>query len=97
MKFPEEFVNEMNDFFSRYKYVPQEGFYESFEKEPLKGIRFSRTKINSEDEEKQLLKDLGEGENPVSWCSGGYYINNAGAFCDAARTGNGSKARRDRS
>ena len=41
MKFPEEFLNEMNDFFSRYKYVPQEGFFESFEKEPLKGIRFS--------------------------------------------------------
>lgn len=55
MKFPEEFLNEMNDFFSRYKYVPQEGFFESFEKEPLKGIRFSRTKINSADEEKQLL------------------------------------------
>ncbi len=97
MKFPEEFLNEMNDFFSRYKYVPQEGFYESFEKEPLKGIRFSRTKINSADEEKALLKDLGEGENPVSWCSGGYYINNLprrrllspGAFRDASCTGHG--------
>ena len=71
MKFPEEFVNEMNDFFSRYGYVPQEGFYESFEKEPLKGIRFSRTKINSVDEERSLLDSLGEGENPVPWCSGG--------------------------
>ena len=76
MKFPEEFLYEMNDFFSRYKYVPQEGFYESFEKEPLKGIRFSRTKINSVDEERSLLDSLGEGENPVPWCSGGYYINN---------------------
>ena len=76
MKFPEEFLNEMNDFFSRYKYIPQEGFFESFEKEPLKGIRFSRTKINSADEEKQLLNDLGEGGNPVPWCSGGYYVNN---------------------
>ena len=76
MKFPEEFLNEMNDFFSRYKYVPQEGFFESFEKEPLKGLRFSRTKIHSADEEKALLNDLGEGGNPVPWCSGGYYVNN---------------------
>ena len=34
MQLPESFVNEMNDFFSRYKYVPREGFYESFDKEP---------------------------------------------------------------
>ena len=66
MKFPEEFLNEMNDFFSRYKYVPQEGFYESFEKEPLKGIRFSRTKINSVSEEQSLFKGPWRGREPSS-------------------------------
>ena len=32
---PEEFTNEMNAFFAAQKDVPQEGFYESFDKEPL--------------------------------------------------------------
>ena len=35
MRLPDDFINEMNDFFSRHDYVPQEGFYESFDKEPL--------------------------------------------------------------
>lgn len=76
MKLPEEFINEMNDFFSGSSYVPREGFFESFDKEPLKGIRFSRSKISSKDEELKLLSELGESNNPVSWCNGGYYINN---------------------
>ena len=76
MRLPEDFINEMNEFFSRHSYVPQEGFYESFDKEPLKGIRFSRSKIRSVEEEHQLLKDLNEDINPVSWCEGGYYVNN---------------------
>ncbi|MBR2992975.1 MAG: RsmF rRNA methyltransferase first C-terminal domain-containing protein [Clostridiales bacterium] len=76
MQLPESFVNEMNDFFSRYNYVPQEGFYDSFDKEPLKGIRFSRSKISSKDQEKALLSDMNEDITPVSWCNGGYYVNN---------------------
>lgn len=76
MQLPESFINEMNDFFSRYKYVPREGFYESFDKEPLKGIRFSRSKISSPEQEKSLLSDMNEDITPVSWCSGGYYVNN---------------------
>ena len=76
MQLPESFINEMNDFFSRYKYVPREGFYESFDKEPLKGIRFSRSKISSEEQEKALLSDMNEDITPVSWCNGGYYVNN---------------------
>ena len=76
MQLPESFITEMNDFFSRYKYVPQEGFYESFDKEPLKGIRFSRSKISSSEQEKDLLSDMNEDIIPVSWCNGGYYVNN---------------------
>ncbi|MBR3247427.1 MAG: RsmF rRNA methyltransferase first C-terminal domain-containing protein [Clostridiales bacterium] len=76
MNLPEDFINEMNDFFQRQKDVPCEGFYESFDKEPLKGIRFSRSKIGSTEEELRLLKELGEEADPVSWCSGGYYTKN---------------------
>lgn len=76
MKLPEDFINEMNAFFSRQSDVPEEGFYESFDKEPLKGIRFSRSKIRSVEEEQHLLKELNEEVDPVSWCSGGYYTKN---------------------
>ena len=76
MNLPEEFLNEMSDFFSRQKDVPQEGFLESFDNEPLKGIRFSRSKIKSTDEEHRLLVELKEEITPVPWCSGGYYTKN---------------------
>ena len=51
MRLPEDFINEMNSFFSAQNDVPEEGFYESIEKEPLKGIRFSRSKLASVQEE----------------------------------------------
>lgn len=76
MNLPEDFINEMDSFFSQQTSVPEEGFYESFDKEPLKGIRFSRSKISSVEEERILLEELGETADPVSWCSGGYYTKN---------------------
>ena len=76
MNLPEEFLNEMSDFFSRQKDVPEEGFLESFDKEPLKGIRFSRSKITTADEEHHLLEAMNEDIAPVPWCSGGYYTKN---------------------
>ncbi len=76
MNLPGEFINEMDDFFSHHEDVQKEGFYESFDKEPLKGIRFSRSKIRSAEEEQALLKDMNEDIRPVSWCSGGYYVIN---------------------
>ncbi len=76
MQLPDSFVSEMNEFFTRYGYVPRDGFYESFDKEPLKGIRFSRSKISSVEQENGFLADMNEIEKPVSWCSGGYYVNN---------------------
>jgi len=75
MQLPEDFISEMNEFFAHYD-VPREGFYESFDKEPLKGIRFSRSKIISSDQEISFLNDMNEEIKPVSWCSGGYYVNN---------------------
>ena len=76
MQLPDSFTNEMNDFFTRYDYVPREGFYESFDKIPLKGVRFSRSKITSPEQETSFLADMNEDIKPVSWCSGGYYVNN---------------------
>ena len=76
MQLPEEFIIEMNDFFSSHDYVTREGFFESFDKVPLKGVRFSRSKISSVDEEKAFLSDMNEGYYPVFWCDGGYFVNN---------------------
>jgi len=76
MQLPDSFITEMNDFFASHRDIADEGFFESFDKEPLKGIRFSRTKISSVEEELKLLDELGEGAHPVPWCDGGYYINN---------------------
>ena len=76
MNLPEAFIQEMNDFFSHQNDVPCEGFFESFDKEPLKGIRFSRSKISSVQTEKDLLAGMQEDEDPVTWCDGGYYVKN---------------------
>ena len=76
MQLPDSFVNEMNDFFTRHNEVPRDGFYESFDKVPLKGVRFSRSKIKNPEQEKEFLGDMNEEIKPVSWCSGGYYVNN---------------------
>lgn len=83
MNLPEEFIREMNDFFSRQKDVPSEGFFESFDKEPLKGIRFSRSKISSVQTEKDLLAGMQEEALPVAWCDGGYYVSNEPGGKDA--------------
>ena len=76
MKLPEKFITEADSFFARHKEVPSEGFYESFDKTPLHGVRFSRTKtVASEHEE--LLKQIDPsfaGVDPVEWCDGGYYL-----------------------
>ena len=55
MQLPDSFVNEMNDFFTRHNEVPRDGFYESFDKVPLKGVRFSRSKISCSAQEKEFL------------------------------------------
>ena len=73
----------MNDFFSRRNDVPSEGFFESFDKEPLKGVRFSRSKISSVQTEKDLLAEMREDMDPVAWCDGGYYVNNEPGGKDA--------------
>ena len=76
MQLPDSFINEMNDFFTRYDYVPRDGFYESFDKVPLKGVRFSRSKVISPEQETEFLGDMNEEIKPVTWCNGGYYVDN---------------------
>ena len=76
MQLPEEFISEMNGFFSSQDHVTKEGFFESFDKIPLKGVRFSRSKICSKSEEYAFLADMNEEVKPVSWCDGGYYVDN---------------------
>ncbi|MCR4776977.1 MAG: hypothetical protein K5869_11455 [Saccharofermentans sp.] len=77
MKLPEQFIAEADSFFSRHKEVPSEGFYESFDKTPLHGVRLSRSKTCESDHE-TLLKQIDPsfaGVDPVEWCDGGYYLS----------------------
>lgn len=77
MKLPEKFIAETDSFFARHKEVPSEGFYESFDKTPLHGVRLSRTKTDPSEHE-ALLKEIDpafSGVDPVEWCDGGYYLS----------------------
>ena len=77
MKLPEKFIAEADSFFARHNEVPSEGFYESFDKVPLHGVRLSRTKTTVSEHE-ELLKVIDpsfEGLDPVEWCDGGYYLS----------------------
>ena len=57
MKLPEKFIAETDSFFARHKEVPSEGFYESFDKTPLHGVRLSRTKTDPSEHE-AFLKQI---------------------------------------
>ena len=50
MRLPESFENRMREYFQR-KGIPSEGFFESFDNEPLKGIRINRNKVAPEEYE----------------------------------------------
>ena len=77
MKLPEKFIAETDSFFARHPEVPSEGFYESFDKIPLHGVRFSRTKTVPAQHE-ELIKHIDPSFtalDPVEWCDGGYYLS----------------------
>lgn len=69
MKLPSVFENRMNEYFKSSGISP-EGFFESFDKEPLKGIRINRMKVKSFD---AVLEALDIEKDPVTWCDGGFY------------------------
>lgn len=71
MRLPDEFVSRMNDFFEK-SGVTKDGFFESFDNEPLKGIRINRMKTSEEDYSK-VLNALSIDEKKVTWCDGGFY------------------------
>lgn len=71
MRLPEEFLARMKNQLAT-SGVPEEGFWESFDEVPLKGLRLNRMKVNA-DEYKDVLADLGEGVDKVSWCASGFY------------------------
>lgn len=77
MKLPEKFIKETDAFFASHPEMPSEGFYESFDKVPLHGVRFSRTKtVPSEHEDLIRHIDPSCGAlDPVLWCDGGYYLS----------------------
>lgn len=69
MNLPIVFENRMKDYFKSSD-VTSEGFFESFDKEPLKGIRINRMKVSSFDD---VLCSLDITKDPVTWCDGGFY------------------------
>lgn len=69
MNLPIVFENRMKDYFKSSD-VTSEGFFESFDKEPLKGIRINRMKVSSFDD---VLSSLDITKDPVTWCDGGFY------------------------
>ena len=87
MKLPEKFIAETDSFFARHPEVPSEGFYESFDKIPLHGVRFSRSKTIPSQHE-TLLKQIDPtcaSLDPVLWCEGGYYLSEVSD--DSRKTG----------
>lgn len=77
MKLPEKFIAEADSFFARHKEVPSEGFYESFDKVPLHGVRLSRAKtcVSEHEELLKVIDPSFERLDPVEWCDGGYYLS----------------------
>ncbi len=71
MKLPESFIKRMHQYF-RKTGVPVEGFFESFDREPLRGIRINRRKVDP-DKYEEVLGALGEEPHKVPWCDSGYY------------------------
>lgn len=69
MNLPSSFENRMNEYFKSSE-VPSEGFFESFDKEPLKGIRLNKLKVESFD---SVLSSLDIEKDPVTWCDCGFY------------------------
>ena len=73
MKLPEQFVDRMKEELLSSE-VSEDGFFESFDKEPLKGIRINKSKVSA-DSYTDLLSHLdpdGDRMN-IPWCDCGFY------------------------
>ena len=76
MKLPEEFINRMKDEIASSE-VTEDGFFESFDKDPMKGIRINKRKVSA-----AAFKDVmdclcpDEDNEPIPWCDCGFYTRN---------------------
>lgn len=73
MKLPEEFISRMKDELASSE-VTEDGFFESFDQEPLKGIRINKRKV-PEDLQTRIMDRLypGEDNEHIPWCDCGFY------------------------
>lgn len=76
MKLPESFVNRMKEELLSSE-VTEDGFFESFDKEPLKGIRVNKRKV-SKDKYEDVIKTINPDEPvmDIPWCDCGFYTKN---------------------
>lgn len=74
MIFPQTFIDRMNEYFAVAGHVTGEGFFESFDKEPYKGIRINKLKTDSEYYSK-VISSLGLSGKMVPWCDCGVYAD----------------------
>lgn len=75
MRLPEEFINRMKDELSS-SGISEDGFFESFDATPMKGIRINKQKVSS-DGYKDVMEHLCPGEvtEAVPWCDCGFYTS----------------------
>jgi len=82
MKLPEAFIERMNQYFLLHPELKSEDFYASFDKEPRRGLRFNRLKVNPGAAD-SLLDSLGQKYDRVTWCRDGYYVTELSSGKDA--------------
>lgn len=73
MKLPEEFSKRMKAVLE-----DSDSFFESFDKEPLKGIRLNKMKVDPEKYDEVCSRITGNTCEKVSWCDCGFYADAGG-------------------
>ncbi len=77
MKLPDIFVNRMKEELLS-SGISEDGFFESFDKEPLKGIRINRSKVREVDYGTIMSRiDPDEPSMKIPWCDSGFYTKTA--------------------
>lgn len=73
MRLPEQFINRIKEELLS-SGVTEDGFFESFDKEAMKGIRINKSKVSS-DRYESILKNLNPDDDitGIPWCDCGFY------------------------
>ena len=73
MRLPEEFKSRMKEELLS-SGITEDGFFESFDEEPMKGIRINHLKVSS-DRYESILNNMAPDEVPsvIPWCDCGFY------------------------